>query len=217
MTISDSTIPLKHCRKCGRDLPATTEYFHSNFRYATGLSSNCKDCKKAANARYRAENPEKVREIKKRWDSANRPRMRELQANWNKKHPDRAREQSNRWRAKNPEKFIVYKSRRKARKLSLPDTFAATEYNTMMDYWNGCCAYCGAQRDFWHNIAADHFIPLNSPTCPGTVASNMIPACNFCNTSKSDKNPVQWTEGKFGKRKAKQILKRIGDYLNTVK
>jgi 5-methylcytosine-specific restriction endonuclease McrA len=55
---TDSTTPLKHCPKCGRDLPATVEYFSRCKQNRDGLYSYCKDCKCAAERVRYADNPE---------------------------------------------------------------------------------------------------------------------------------------------------------------
>jgi hypothetical protein len=55
---TDSTIPLKHCPKCKRDLPATLEYFTRDKQNRDGLYGHCKECKSAAGRNRYADNPE---------------------------------------------------------------------------------------------------------------------------------------------------------------
>lgn len=105
--------------------------------------------------------------------------------------------------------------RRRARKRDLPDTLTPTQWQHALDYFNGCCAVCGRPPGLFHTLAADHWIPLSSPDCPGTVAMNMIPLCHGqsgCNNSKGDKPAQQWLEQGYGKRKARQILAHIEDF-----
>lgn len=54
---------LKVCTKCGKELPATPEFFTRKKHSPTGLSTECKECKKA---RYRETHPvvEKVRKFR---------------------------------------------------------------------------------------------------------------------------------------------------------
>ena len=55
----------KTCRKCGRDFPATLEFFYRNSGGKYGLTPRCKPCVNQENierhARSLAENPEKIR------------------------------------------------------------------------------------------------------------------------------------------------------------
>lgn len=108
---------------------------------------------------------------------------------------------------------------RNARKRSFPNTFTVAQYRRMLNYWNGCCVYCGNQEGFLphQKMCADHFIPLNSPDCPGSVATNFVPACMECNSSKQDRSVQDWAERKFGKQKAKKILTRIETYFKWVR
>jgi hypothetical protein len=54
MTASDHT-PFKRCTKCGRDLPATQQFFVSNRSERDGLHSYCKSCWREYQAGKRAE------------------------------------------------------------------------------------------------------------------------------------------------------------------
>jgi hypothetical protein len=69
-------------------------------------------------------------------------------------------------------------------------------------------------------MAADHWIPLASPDCPGSIPTNIVPLCHGeggCNNSKGKHNPVEWLDRRFGKRKAKQVLARILAYFDTLR
>lgn len=113
--------------------------------------------------------------------------------------------------------------KRQARKLELPDTLTTEQWQYALDYFNGCCAVCGRPlKDLFgtHTASIDHWIPLSSPDCLGTTADNCIPLCHGfdgCNGSKNYRDPVEWLNGKFGKRKAKTILERINAYFEIVR
>ena len=67
-------------------------------------------------------------------------------------------------------------------------------------------------------MAMDHWIPIVSPDCPGTVPWNIVPLCGGaggCNNSKSDRNAAEWLIGKFGKRKGRAILRKIEAFLDS--
>lgn len=113
--------------------------------------------------------------------------------------------------------------KRQARKLELPDTLTTEQWQFALDYFNGCCAVCGRPlKDLFgtHTASIDHWIPLSNPECLGTTADNCIPLCHGfdgCNGSKNYRDPVEWLNGKFGKRKAKKILERINAYFDMIR
>lgn len=63
----------------------------------------------------------------------------------------------------------------------------------------------------------DHYVPLSSPLCEGTTPTNILPACQTCNQSKSDMQPEAWLIRHFGKRRAKVILARVRAYFDAVR
>jgi len=191
------TPPLRKCTKCGVEFPATAEYFCRNKSKKNRLNSECKTCASENARRWAQANPEKHRENARRWAQAN---------------PEKARR---RYQV-NPEKVRENVRRRRSRKHSLPHTFTVETWEACLNYFHGCCAYCGAQRDFWSPLHQDHYIPLTTPDCPGTIPTNIVPACRTCNSSKKDANPLEWLTRKFGKRQAKVIAARIQAYFDSL-
>ena len=84
----------KVCTKCGKELPATTEYFVADKRLKCGLRAICKECNKG----YRFENKESQRE----WYQANRNKILEDKKKYHKENLEaimkakKARYQTNR-------------------------------------------------------------------------------------------------------------------------
>ncbi len=106
-----------------------------------------------------------------------------------------------------------------ARKRDLPNTFTSQDWHVALDYWNYRCAICERPRGLWHTLAADHWVPLTSPNCPGTLPTNIVPLCHGadgCNNSKGAKNPEVWLQKKLGKRRAGQKLAQIESYFDWV-
>lgn len=220
------TIPIvpqfKICTQCGEKFPATTEYFH---KMRGGLLPTCKTCKNAYNARYYAEHLEEARVYQARY----RAEHPEYDAHYRAQKPEKVRAAQARWHTKNPEARKVLYHRRLARKQELPNTLTAQEWQTALNYFGGGCAYCGKTEDFWTQVVPDHWIALSDSRAdnPGTVATNIIPACHArkgvptgepcCNNSKGNKDPAAWLIEKFGKRKAKQISARIEAYFTLVR
>jgi ribosomal protein S27AE len=102
--------------------------------------------------------------------------------------------------------------RYRLRKRSLPNDYPAAERRRALEYWKGACAICGRPAGLWHTVVLDHWIPLSHPSCPGTLATNMIPMCHGndgCNNHKHAKMPEQFLIEKLGKRKARKKLEEI--------
>jgi hypothetical protein len=214
------------CSVCKEELPATAEYFHKHNGRENGLQDTCKKCKAAY-----SKTAERV-EYRKRF--CNRDEYRE---NRRKKYHDDPRvKQTKRRNDQRPEvraKMRAYQKtergtlafraaahRRKALKAGLPNAFSAGDWKRSLDHFGGCCAVCGRPPGLWHTIAADHWIPLINPDCPGTVPWNIVPLCHGvggCNNSKQDKRAEDWLVATFGKRKGRAILNRINSYLRAVK
>lgn len=235
--------PTKICTKCGKEKPATTNHFHRQKRGLYGLRSKCKDCvsetdrerywndPEKARSRvkdYRQRYPEKVAAYNLAYRLADPVAHIERATKWNKENPDKKRVANRRYNRRHPDRGRRHQKavtgRRKARKLNLPDNFTTNDWENCLDYWGGCCAYCGRPPGLWHTLAMDHFIALSSPDCPGTIPINIVPACHSrrdgegdCNRGKHNKPPEQWLIAKFGERKAKKILKRIHAYFASLK
>lgn len=110
--------------------------------------------------------------------------------------------------------------RRRALKRQLPAEFTANDWNNALTYFHDCCAVCERPPGLWHTLAMDHWIPLSSPECPGTIPTNIVPLCHGvdgCNNSKHNSDPHNWLIRKFGKSKSKKIEERIVTYLNWLK
>lgn len=172
--------------------------------------------------KYRTENRDSLLERRRTKYAQNREMERLRTRNWRKNNPDRARQSIQRY-AKSEHGRLMDKARqqnRRARVRDLPSEFTTQDWIACVDYFGGCCAVCGRQPGLWHTLASDHWIPLNSRECPGTVPYNIVPLCHGdggCNNSKQDRPPSEWLIAKFGKRNGGAILKRIEAYLESRK
>ncbi len=238
-------IPWKTCTKCGETKPETAFYSNGSGR----LRSACKTCKRRASAAFRAVHPEACAATAKRhyaknrdnillyarlYRAANRAKVHADNAAWraahheeilasarayHAAHAEERRAYQATYREKNPDKVLVHHHRRKARKRCLPDTFTAEQFAFLRQYWHYSCAVCGNEEGFLWTLALDHWIPLGSPDCPGTIVTNMILLCDGqggCNNKKHDKAPLPWLQQTFGPRKAAAILRKIDTYFVLV-
>lgn len=209
----------KICSGCNLDLPLSD--FHKCRRNRDGLHRQCKTCRCTAMRLMRLNNPE-LRERHNARVKAYRAVHPEVAAAGKKrerqKYPHRQIERTRKYRARHPEKASEFRTNRRARKLALPASFTAEDWVRCLEWWECRCAYCGQTQGLLHGfkLTADHFIPVSMPQCPGTVPSNMIPACGACNSSKINREPMEWLRWKFGTRKASQIAKRIREYFSYI-
>lgn len=192
----------------------------------------------------RAENPERWKEYQRTYRLKHKAEIYKKNLKWKRANLEKARFWSARWRENNKERLRNYwtsprvleqkreyaklhpehrraiKQRRRARRSGLPDTFRTSDWKFALDYFNSLCAVCGRQIGLWHTLAADHWIPLFSPDCPGTVPDNIVPLCHGadgCNNSKGSTPPATWLRERYGPRRANNILKKIDAYFAAVR
>lgn len=224
--MSHSTPEMKICTKCNNELPATLEYFPKRDNH---LHSWCRTCKLAYNNEWRHKNPErdaahkqkwnennpeKLEEKRKRYYAENREWYLEYSRNHHKANRDKKIEQTRAWQKANPDRKRAAYNRYYAKKRGLDNSFTPEEWQTCLEHFNFCCAYCGAQRGFWNPMCMEHFIPVSSSG--GFTKENIVPACKSCNSQKHDKPADEFLIAKYGKRKAKEILKRVQAYFDSL-
>lgn len=217
--------------------PATPEFFPTTKRIKSGLCPWCKACTKSYNKEYRSRSDAKIaqRERLRKWRVDNRERdratararyaknpLRQLQSNhlWTENHREQHRSLNREWFRIHRHKAQVYHSRRRARELDLPNQFAIADWDRAIGYFNHRCAVCGRSPDEQTTLAADHWIPLASPECPGTLPTNIVPLCHGvggCNNSKHDQPPKAWLERRYGSAMAQEIIERVEAYFAWVK
>lgn len=193
----------RRCLRCKIVFPASTDFF-SKAKNAAGLRATCKVCQSVLWAEWYKTNTEYARAASRKFKADN---------------PNHVRERNKRYRHTHPERIRVFKSRREDRKRSRTNDLSDEQWVNALQHFGGCCAVCGRPPGLWHIIAMDHWIPLSSPDCPGTIVTNIIPLCHGvggCNNSKKDRMPSAWLLWKFGKREARVIEAKIMAYLKGV-
>lgn len=206
----------KCCNPCGPVLPL--QEFHNDKNSHDGKVKRCKDCIK----KYHAETSERRKQLAREWRANNPERAREYQRKYRHKNREKLNAQ------KHNDEYRQYRRKyvrdRRTQKHSLPRRFSQEDEARALEYFHGRCAVCGRPlNDLFgdHFCAMDHWIPLSDtrPNNPGTVPQNMVPLCHGidgCNNKKSNRDPEEWLLSEFGTRKAKEIIKRIQDYFDTL-
>jgi len=156
------------------------------------------EAREYARARYSA-NLEDQREKVRKWRQDNPEKMREAQRRWDRSHPDKRRENRRRSYASNLER-----SREKARsrcafrrstrrRALLPVTRAAIDARFAI--WRNQCAFCSVDASHPRNagherLTVDHVLALTRGGLD--EASNIIPVCRRCNSSKHNNSVDDW-------------------------
>lgn len=118
-------------------------------------------------------------------------------------------------KAKQKEASIFWLQRHVAELKGLPADFTPEQWQECLNWFNGCCAYCGAQQSLLDGVLhQDHYI--SKTLRGGYTATNIVPACKTCNVSKKNRHPEEWVKWKFP-REAKKILARVVSYFEWVK
>lgn len=191
---------MKYCGKC-KETKSFAE-FNKNSSKRDGLDSNCKVCANIKSAKYRTENPGKVksaksrcvlanpdkyRAIRSRWTNANPEKDKASKAKWAAANIEKAKAISVRWAAANPQRRRVqvhnYRaSKRESGKLSpgLSDKLFKLQ--------RGKCACCG--KSLGKDFHLDHIMPVN---LGGSNTDDNIQLLRAtCNRQKSAKHPVDF-------------------------
>lgn len=161
---------------------------------------------------YRENNREKSGEYNKEYYLANREQLLENVRQYRIANRDKITA----YQRNNPLLAAVSRQRRRARKLSLPDTLTKAQWQACLEYFNYSCAVCGQSFD-GAKVHQDHWIPLSSEKCLGTTVDNIVCLCSDCNLSKHNRVPQEWLEWKFGVVISEQTLARIENYFREVR
>lgn len=198
---------LRQCTQCEEWKPDTAEYFNRNRRQKSGFTHQCRTC--LANIRQANREARLTQQRIYRAESERRDRARQVTQSWRDENRSRDRANSNRWRINNPEAAQARTLRYYARKRHLPSDFSVKDWRYALEYWNRTCVYCGTVPNV---IAGDHFIPLTASDCPGTVRTNIVPACLSCNSSKNAVPAEAFLLRRFGAEHTAVVLANIEAY-----
>lgn len=208
--MSDSTIPLKKCTKCGNEYPATTEFFTKDKRGKYGLNYYCKSCQKKANEDYRKTHKQQMREATRRWIQAHpdqqssnvqrwvsthREQIRKTSGVYRERKREQIRQWTRLWIKRNPDKVRQHHHNRRARKHSAIGTHTDVDIAAQLKRQRGCCYYaaCGHCK-LGNKYHVEHVIPLTRKGARNDM-SNIVLSCPSCNLKKGTKLPHEWTEG----------------------
>jgi len=111
------------------------------------------------------------------------------------------------WRKENPELNAIYVQVRRHRKKNTITSYNMNIWGETLEYFNNECAYCGTTKK---QLTQEHIIPLVKGG--GYLRSNIIPACQNCNSSKGIKDMAKWYKQQpyYNKKNLLKIKKWAG-------
>lgn len=183
---------MKTCTKCQTEKPLTA------FAKNGSKQSYRPECKVCRAAIQRAKRNGGVPTPPRKFGCAsrsgsrveNRLLKRARDQRYRQGHKDEIRARNREFQRTHPELVSEYKRRRRARKIGARGDCTAAQLKARFDFYGNRCAYCRVNPA----EAADHVIPLARG---GTnFPANFRPSCTSCNTSKQDKNVVEWSGSK---------------------
>ena len=201
---------MKVCSACRAVSPP--EAFHRDSKARDGRSSTCKSCANANAARWRRENPARVKQTSREWYEANRDRVIERAKRRYAANTEGHRVAIAAWQAANPERVLEYGRRSRERHPEREKARSLRYYEANKDRWRAyaaqrrtrtgpvtaelqriiagliaqSCAYCGSVD----RIEVDHVVPLARGG--KHEVENLAPACFACNRSKGAKLVSEW-------------------------
>jgi 5-methylcytosine-specific restriction endonuclease McrA len=195
----------KKCTKCGK--PKLLSEFNKRKEINDGHSSWCKKCTRKKDQKWRAANPEKVKENNQSWYQANLEKAKEdarrrywanpekakeMSRNWKQANPEKIKEKDQKWRQVNSEKHAATQRNRKARKKNVGGTHTDADVKKIFSQQGGQCNACGKKLIRYNKkqYHVDHIVPLFKGGSNGP--ENLQLLCPRCNLSKNKKDPIEW-------------------------
>jgi 5-methylcytosine-specific restriction endonuclease McrA len=184
----------KYCPKCKQDKPFD-EFGKAKDR-PSGRQSYCKECSRANNKHWYAEDVEGNRAKRQAHYNANQAELNKKHKEWNKANPEKCRASSQRWAANNPLKRLFfhrsymannpgknqqYLAVRRAHKLKSEGHYTAAEWEALKKKYNYTCLKCH-KREPEILLTPDHVKPLAKGG--SNSIDNIQPLCFGCNRHK---------------------------------
>ncbi len=137
----------------------------------------------ASNKAWRKKNPDANR----KWRESNRERSLELKRLSRARHAEKAAASVSAWKRKHSEEVRNHNRARRAVKLRAAGPgLTASQWKRLVRLFRARCAYCRVKA----KLTLEHFVALVRGGQHD--ASNIVPACGSCNSSKRHSDPFMW-------------------------
>jgi hypothetical protein len=188
--------PEKFCESKRRSYQANR---HEMLKYARRYRVSNREALRAYARRYYQLNNFNVREAVRRYRNANQDKAAECIARWRTNNLAKVRNYRRAWKENNPNKLRELSRRRNAwkraaRRQSLHPVTRA-QIDARFALWSNHCAFCGVDASDPRNhgrdrLTVEHVLALTEGGLD--EASNIIPACTACNSSKRNSPVEDW-------------------------
>jgi len=189
----------KVCIKCGKNLPATAEYFSLRKDSRDGLRNECKKCRGLYNKQYKKDNEKVINDYHKEYRKINRDKAIKYMQTYgpinykknkveiDKRHVIYNRAYIKTQHGKELDRAKRYK--RKAMNFLNGGSYTPKQWKECLLYFDNRCAYSGELLKPY-NTHVEHIIPISKE---GTnYIWNICPSINYVNLSKNNKDMEQW-------------------------
>lgn len=206
----------KKCYECKKTLDI--KMFGRDKRSKDGHKSQCKACKRAESAVWRAQNQDYAKkyreghkdrslEYSKNYNKENKDKIKETKKIYVEKNRDAVAQQKKEWYEANKEKAISAKRRRRALKYSVDENYSIIDRLITMREFQYRCFKCKSQT----NLHIDHHRPLSQQNA--LTLDNAVVLCKRCNSSKGTRHPEEF----YGKKVAKALDAKLSNILDKHK
>ena len=176
------------CIDCFKQYRASRDPAHVKSVKARWRSqSHVRAAECAAAVAYRQEHPEAVAKTKQ-WLSEHKPLLAQRRRETRRNFPEHEKAIAKTRRDRNPEKHREHCRLRRVRISGAENTLTRGQWQSLLAGAHGVCTYCRKAAP----LSMDHVIPLSRGG--GHTASNVVPACKSCNSSKGNRLLSEWTE-----------------------
>jgi hypothetical protein len=228
----------KVCSKCNEELDVTN--FNKCGKDNDRLRGWCKACYKQYKEAWKTKNKDKITAYNEKYKIDNKDLIKQRNDEWHRTHKEEEREYkkehfkeyyaknkdrinekgkrhyinnksryrqlSKEWAINNKDKVNISSQIRRMKKKELPYNLSEEQWVQIKNDFDNKCAYCGQEMP----LAQEHFVALSKGG--EYTINNIVPSCQSCNSSKSDKDFFEWYPKyrHYDKNREKFILK----YLN---
>ena len=175
---------MKHCYKCKEFKPL--DMFYTDNSRADKKGHICKPCSKKTISEYVKLNPDKRKEVAKKYRDNNHDKCK----NASRLSKSKNKELSKQWVKDNIDKVRIYKKNNQIKRKGALGTHTLDQIDNLFALQNGQCVSC--RSDISNGYHKDHIIPLSKG---GTNdIHNIQLLCPQCNQTKFNKDPISFMQ-----------------------